>query len=438
MDNETYDYEDYQDLGGDDSLTTTTFADEGMSNSSSSSALAGGLAASGTSMILAFVMLIVIFVAKIKIFTKAGRAWWKAIIPVYRDYCTFQIARMPGWLALLPFLEILLLLFTTISGASAILSGSFAAGGMSMFLIIATGIVSVAFSIAQIILNFRMAKVFGHGIGFGFGLWLLSPVFYMILAFGKSEYIYDDADDSGNDDNGYGGYDNGYSNGFDNGNTPSGTPDGGAGGGFQNMQADYGQYGQAAQPDYTQYSQPQGYQNQDNSQYGQPQDYGQYGQTQTQTQTQAVQYDNNGLASATLPQDQQTPSYNDFYGQGTNGMQPTPDNYGQGTTGIQTAPDSYSQSTSGMQSTPDNYGQGTSGMQSSPDGYGQGTSGMQSNPGNYGQGMTQPDAGGYNAYGYQQPQMSQGQFNAPYGSQGSYGYNGYANGFDNGSNSNQQ
>lgn len=386
MDNETYDYEDYQDLGGDDSLTTTTFADEGMSNSSSSAALA----ASGTSMILAFVMLIVIFVAKIKIFTKAGREWWKAIIPVYRDYCTFQIARMPGWLALLPFLEILLLLFTTISGASAILSGSFAAGGMSMFLIIATGIVSVAFSIAQIILNFRMAKVFGHGIGFGFGLWLLSPVFYMILAFGKSEYIYDDADDSGNDDGGYGGYDNGYSNGFDNGNTPSGTPDGGAGGGFQNMQADYGQYGQTAQPDYTQYSQPQGYQSQDNSQYGQPQDYGQYGQTQT------VQYDNNGLASATLPQDQQTPSYNDFYGQGTNGMQATPDNYGQGTNGMQTAPNNYSQ------------------------------------------GMTQPDAGGYNAYGYQQPQMPQGQFNTPYDSQGSYGYNGYANGFDNSSNGNQQ
>ena len=415
MDNETYDYEDYQDLGGDDSLTTTTLTDGGMSNSSSSAALA----ASGTSMILAFVMLIVIFVAKIKIFTKAGREWWKAIIPVYRDYCTFQIARMPGWLALLPFLEILLLLFTAISGASAILSGSFAAGGMSMFLIIATGIVSVAFSIAQIILNFRMAKVFGHGIGFGFGLWLLSPVFYMILAFGKSEYIYDDADD-GNDDNGYGGYDNGYSNGFDNGNTPSGMPDGGAGGGFQNMQADYGQYGQTAQPDYTQYSQPQGYQNQDNSQYGQPQDYGQYGQTQT------VQYDNNGLASATLPQDQQTPSYNDFYGQGTTGMQPTPDNYGQGT--------------NGMQPTPDSYGQGTTGMQTTPDSYGQDTNGMQSNPGNYGQGMTQPDAGGYNAYGYQQPQMPQGQFNAPYGSQGGYanGYNGYANGFNNGSSGNQQ
>lgn len=399
MDNETYDYEDYQDLSGDDSLTTTTLTDGGMSNSSSSAALA----ASGTSMILAFVMLIVIFVAKIKIFTKAGREWWKAIIPVYRDYCTFQIARMPGWLALLPFLEILLLLFTTISGASAILSGSFAAGGMSMFLIIATGIVSVAFSIAQIILNFRMAKVFGRGIGFGFGLWLLSPVFYMILAFGKSEYIYDDADDSGNDDNGYGGYDNGYSNGFDNGNNPSGTPDGGAGGGFQNMQADYGQYGQTAQPDYTQYCQPQGYQNQDNSQYGQPQDYGQHGQTQAQT----VQYDNNGLASATLPQDQQTPSYNDFYGQGT----------------------------TGMQSTPDSYGQGASGMQPAPDNYGQGANGMQSNPGNYGQGMTQPDTGGYNAYGYQQ-----GQFNAPYGNQGGYanGYNGYANGFDNSSSGNQQ
>jgi hypothetical protein len=36
---------------------------------------------------------------------------------------------------------------------------------------------------------FQLAKVFGKGTGFGFGLLLLPFIFYPILAFGKSEYV---------------------------------------------------------------------------------------------------------------------------------------------------------------------------------------------------------------------------------------------------------
>lgn len=36
---------------------------------------------------------------------------------------------------------------------------------------------------------FKLAKVFGKGMGFGFGLLFLSPVFMFILAFGRAQYV---------------------------------------------------------------------------------------------------------------------------------------------------------------------------------------------------------------------------------------------------------
>jgi len=37
--------------------------------------------------------------------------------------------------------------------------------------------------------SFKLARSFGKGTGFGWGLLLLAPVFYMILAFGDAEYV---------------------------------------------------------------------------------------------------------------------------------------------------------------------------------------------------------------------------------------------------------
>ena len=36
---------------------------------------------------------------------------------------------------------------------------------------------------------FNLAQVFGRGIGFGFGLLFLAPIFLMILGFGNAEYV---------------------------------------------------------------------------------------------------------------------------------------------------------------------------------------------------------------------------------------------------------
>ena len=43
--------------------------------------------------------------------------------------------------------------------------------------------------VIAIIIIFDMAKVFGKGTGFGFGLLFLSIIFYAILAFGDARYL---------------------------------------------------------------------------------------------------------------------------------------------------------------------------------------------------------------------------------------------------------
>lgn len=91
-------------------------------------------------------------VANWKIFTKAGEAGWKCLIPFYNGYVMFKIATGKGWMYFLMFIPI----------------------------------VNIVLAIMFI---FKLAKAFGYSTGFGFGLLFLAPIFYCILAFGNNEYI---------------------------------------------------------------------------------------------------------------------------------------------------------------------------------------------------------------------------------------------------------
>ena len=44
--------------------------------------------------------------------------------------------------------------------------------------------------VLYIVMNFKLAKAFGHGVGFGLGLMLLHTLFVMVLAFGTSRYVH--------------------------------------------------------------------------------------------------------------------------------------------------------------------------------------------------------------------------------------------------------
>lgn len=112
-------------------------------------------AASAGMLIYSLIMLVIAVIAIIalwKIFDKAGKPGWGAIIPFYNLYLLYDIAFGSGWFFLLSFIPFV----------NAIIS---------------------------IILMFKLAKSFGKGVGFGFGLLFLYPIFMLILAFGNSEYV---------------------------------------------------------------------------------------------------------------------------------------------------------------------------------------------------------------------------------------------------------
>ncbi|MCI8383294.1 MAG: hypothetical protein HFJ33_00150 [Clostridia bacterium] len=102
---------------------------------------------------------IVQIVAMWKLFTKAGEKGWKSIIPIYNMVILFKISGLSPWL---------------------------------LFVFLAAIIPFIGW-IAPIALNavlaYKLAKSFGKDAGWAVGLYFLAPIFYMILAFGKSEYV---------------------------------------------------------------------------------------------------------------------------------------------------------------------------------------------------------------------------------------------------------
>ena len=96
-------------------------------------------------------ILALMLVAMWKVFEKAGKPGWGAIIPIYNIILLCDIAGRPRWWVLLFFIPL----------------------------------VNIVFSI---IVSISVAGNFGKGAGFGLGLAFLSVIFYPILAFGSADY----------------------------------------------------------------------------------------------------------------------------------------------------------------------------------------------------------------------------------------------------------
>ena len=110
--------------------------------------------------LLAIMVTILAFtiIANWKIFTKAGEAGWKSLIPIYSSVILYRIAGISPWLILL-----YLLVWLPVIGPLISL-------GLTIYLMI------------------NLANAFGKSTGFAVGLILLNTIFIMILAFGNSEY----------------------------------------------------------------------------------------------------------------------------------------------------------------------------------------------------------------------------------------------------------
>lgn len=102
--------------------------------------------------LLACTVAVIMIASMWKVFVKAGKPGWAAIIPIYILLILLEIAGRPGWWFLL-------------------------------FL------VPVLNFVMAIIVYLDLAKSFGKGAGFAVGLLLLSFVFWPILGFGDAKYL---------------------------------------------------------------------------------------------------------------------------------------------------------------------------------------------------------------------------------------------------------
>src|SRR5437763_14185881 len=103
----------------------------------------------GIIVLLAFAVLMI--ASMWKIFTKAGKPGWAAIIPIYNLIVLLEIAGKPLWWFIL-------------------------------FLIPIVNLIVAIMVVASV------ARKFGKGIGFAIGMLVLAPIFYPMLAFGDSTY----------------------------------------------------------------------------------------------------------------------------------------------------------------------------------------------------------------------------------------------------------
>lgn len=112
-------------------------------------AVAGGIMIVYCIVVLAISILII--AGMWKMFVKAGKPGWGAIVPLYNTYCLFEMSFGNGWL-------FLLLLVPCVDAVIAI------------------------------IMMVKLAKAFGKGGGFAVGLIFLPYVFIPMLGFGDAQY----------------------------------------------------------------------------------------------------------------------------------------------------------------------------------------------------------------------------------------------------------
>jgi hypothetical protein len=141
--------------------------------------MAGLAVATGFSLfviIFGMLMVILLMIAKWKIFSKAGEKGWKSLIPVYGTYVEYGFTwnHKQGIL----FLVAVLLL--------RVLTGVFDSDSIMYSLAAIPGIYAAVLSVIQL---HKLSKSFGHGAGFTVGLLLMNPIFLLILGFGKSQYV---------------------------------------------------------------------------------------------------------------------------------------------------------------------------------------------------------------------------------------------------------
>lgn len=140
--------------------------------------IGGLLLLGGIYLVFAFIWWLLQIIANWNIFTKAGEAGWKSIIPVYSDYISYKIAWQPSYFWLVFVLGII----------TSVANGMADPNGTITTILLIVSLIRIILAIISSLYCIKLSRAFGHGIGFAIGLMFLQPIFMLILGFGNDPY----------------------------------------------------------------------------------------------------------------------------------------------------------------------------------------------------------------------------------------------------------
>ena len=132
----------------------------------------------GAVAILAIIWLILQIIADWKIFTKAGEAGWKSIIPFYNYYVEYKLCWNGLYGLIFGVLYIVVNLITRQNATDL---------PTWQTILLFAGLVVMA--VLHWIESQKLAKAFGKGFGYGLCLFFLGSIARLALGFGKARYV---------------------------------------------------------------------------------------------------------------------------------------------------------------------------------------------------------------------------------------------------------
>lgn len=129
-------------------------------------------------LVVALVWYIINVIAMWRLFKKAGEPGWKSLIPIYNGMVLYDKVWDIKWF------WINVLVAVVASFANNMVQEQVAVTAMTVLSLVAL----IAAAVLLFFFNQKLAAAFGKSQGFGVGLWLLNPIFMLILSFGGSTY----------------------------------------------------------------------------------------------------------------------------------------------------------------------------------------------------------------------------------------------------------
>jgi hypothetical protein len=133
---------------------------------------------------------ILVIIARWKIFTKAGEAGWKSIIPIYSDYVQWRIAwkNMTLFWVMIALIVVGLLLGFADGSFATTKTGALVYSNTGGILGLIGSIMMLAGAILELVCAYKLFASFDRGVGWFIGYIFVPNIMLLALGFGNSTY----------------------------------------------------------------------------------------------------------------------------------------------------------------------------------------------------------------------------------------------------------